>query len=224
MLPVFLKVSKMSICYIISAGDCNGIDIDKKDGDLIIAADKGLEYCRKFGVAEDIVIGDFDSLGFVPEAANVITLPVAKDDTDTSYAVKYAMEKGFDKFVIYGATGGKRADHTFANIALLAYIAKKGGIGFIAADGYTITAVTDLAIRFPSYMIGDISVFSFDEKSEGVTEKGLRYSLEDAVLENSVAVGVSNSFTGQESLVSVKHGTLLIYFSGKFSDCTIDKL
>ena len=72
-------------------------------------------------------------------------------------------------------------------------------------------------------MKGDISVFSFDERAEGVFEKGLLYTLDDAVLENSVPTGVSNSFTGQESVVSVRKGTLIIYFHGKFSDCTIDK-
>ena len=213
----------MSLCYIISAGDCTEIKIDKKENDIIIAADAGLKYCDRFGIIHDVIIGDFDSLGFVPENREVIKLPVEKDDTDTSFAVKYAMEKGFRQFVIFGGTGGKRADHTFANIALLTYISKKGCTGFLDAGDYTITAITDSAISFSADMKGDISVFSFDEKAEGVCEKGLLYTLDNAVLENSVPLGVSNSFTGQESVVSVSKGTLIIYFSGKFSDCTIDK-
>lgn len=213
----------MSVCYIISAGDCEKINIDKKGNDLIIAADAGMNYCRRDNIVPDIIIGDFDSLGRIPDSDNVITLPVEKDDTDTSFAVKYAMEKGYKSFVIFGGTGGKRQDHTFANIALLSFISKNGGIGFLVSGDTTITAVTDAKLSFPASLRGDISVFSFDTVSQGVTETGLYYNFTDAIVENSVVTGVSNSFTGKESSVSVKKGTLIVYFSGKFSDCTLDK-
>lgn len=213
----------MSICYIIGAGDCEKIKINKKEKDFIIAADGGLKYCERDNVKPDLILGDFDSLGYVPERENVYMLPVEKDDTDTSFAVKYAMKKGYNKFVIFGGTGGKRADHTYANIALLSYISKSGGIGFLDCGSYTITAITNSKISFPEYMKGDISVFSFDTVSHGVTETGLYYNFENTDVENSIVTGVSNSFTGQKSSVSVREGTLIIYFSGKFSDVTIDK-
>lgn len=213
----------MSKCYIIGAGDCEKISIDKKEDDFVIAADGGLKYCERDNITPDIILGDFDSLGFVPEQENTYALPVEKDDTDTSFAVKYAMKKGYNKFVIFGATGGKRADHTYANIALLAYISKNGGIGFLDCGDYTITAITNSKISFPEYMKGDVSVFSFDTVSHGVTETGLYYNFDNADVENSIVTGVSNSFTGQKSSVSVREGTVIIYFSGKFSDVSIDK-
>lgn len=214
----------MSICYIIGAGDCEKIFIDKKENDLIIAADGGLKYCERDSIVPDLILGDFDSLGFIPEQENIYVLPVEKDDTDTSFAVKYAMDKGYEKFVIFGGAGGKRSDHTYANIALLAYISKNGGIGFLDCEDYTITAITNSKILFPDYMKGDISVFSFDTVSYGVTETGLYYNFDNTDVENSIVTGVSNSFTGQKGSVSVREGTLIIYFSGKFSDVTIDKL
>lgn len=214
----------MSVCYIIAAGDCEKITIDKNENDLIIAADAGMKYCERDNVTPDVIIGDFDSLGFIPENDNVITLPVAKDDTDTSFAVKYAMDKGYKKFVIFGGAGGRRADHTFANIALLAFISKNGCQGYLACDGYVVTAITDSIVIFPDYMQGDISVFSFDTISRGVSESGLLYSFTDADIRNCDITGVSNSFTGVRSSVSVKDGTLIIYFNGKFSDVSIDKL
>lgn len=213
----------MSVCYIISAGDCNSIAIDKKENDIVIAADAGLRHCERFNVVPDVIVGDFDSLGFIPEAENVLALPVEKDDTDTSFAVKYAMKKGCEQFVIFGGTGGKRADHTFANIALLSYISKNGGVGFLDCGEYSITAITDSVMHFPEYMKGDISVFSFDTVSHGVTEKGLYYNFDDADVQNSIVTGVSNSFTGKKSSVKVEKGTLIIYFSGKYTDVTIDK-
>lgn len=213
----------MKTCYIIAAGDAGNISIDRKENDLVIACDAGLNHCERNKIVPDMIIGDFDSLGYIPEKENIIVLPVAKDDTDTSYAVKYGMDKGFERFVIFGATGGKRPEHTYANIALLAFISKNGGEGFLVCDDYTITAITDSKISFRSGLKGDVSVFSFDNESRGVTEKGLLYSLTDATLENSIVMGISNSFTGQESYISVEHGTLIIYFSAKISDITIDK-
>ena len=214
----------MSICYIVAAGDCKKISINKNIDDLVIAADAGVKYCKRDNINPDIIVGDFDSLGYTPKEDNVISLPVAKDDTDTSFAVKYAMDKGYKKFVIFGATGGERADHTFANIALLSFISKSGCEGYLDCDGYTVTSITNSEISFPDYMKGDISVFSFDNVSYGVTEKGLLYRLSDADIENCNIKGVSNSFIGQKSSVSVKDGTLLIYYSGNFSDATIDKI
>ena len=81
----------MKTCYIICAGDADKIEIRKEKDDLIIAADNGLTHCRRNGIVPDLLVGDFDSLGYVPDGQNVLTLPVAKDDTDTSFAVKYAM-------------------------------------------------------------------------------------------------------------------------------------
>ena len=213
----------MLVCYIVAAGDCEKISVNKNENDLIIAADGGLKYCERDGIKPDIIIGDFDSLGFVPENDNVLVLPVEKDDTDTSFAVKYAMNKGYDTFVIFGGTGGKRGDHTYANIALLAYVSKEGCSAFLDCGDYSITAITDSEISFPDYMKGDISVFSFDNVSEGVRETGLYYIFDNEDIENCNIRGVSNSFIGQKSTVSVRKGTLIIYFSGKFSDCAIDK-
>ncbi|MBQ8209073.1 MAG: thiamine diphosphokinase [Clostridia bacterium] len=213
----------MKTCYIISAGDADKIEIIKNDGDYIIACDGGLEHCKRNDIAPDLVIGDFDSLGYIPADKNTLVLPVEKDDTDTAFAVKYAMEKGFERFVIFGGAGGKRADHTFANIALLAYVSKNGGTAYLDCGDYSITAVTDAKITFREGLQGDISVFSLDEKAVGVYEKGLKYTLYDGVLENSNPMGVSNSFTGQESTVAVRKGTLIIYFNGKICDTAIDK-
>lgn len=213
----------MKTCYIIAAGDAEKIVFERSKNDLVIACDAGLKHCECNKIVPDMIIGDFDSLGYIPEKENTLVLPVAKDDTDTSFAVKYAMDKGYDRFVIFGGTGGKRPEHTYANIALLALISKNGGEGFLACDDYTITAITDSKINFKSGLRGDVSVFSFDTHSFGVTEKGLLYSLTDAMLENSIVIGISNSFTGQESCISVEKGTLIIYFSAKISDITIDK-
>ena len=47
------------------------------------------------------------------------------------------------------------------------------------------------------------------EKAEGVTLRGLKYELTDAVVTNSFPIGVSNEFIGKEAAVTVRNGTLL---------------
>ena len=82
-------------CYIFGAGDYGKIKLtseDIEDG-YIIAADAGLEYLRSCGIVPDLIIGDFDSSGFVPDDINTIVLPKEKDDTDMLAAIKNGIEK-----------------------------------------------------------------------------------------------------------------------------------
>ncbi|MCD7828286.1 MAG: thiamine diphosphokinase [Clostridiales bacterium] len=202
----------MNTCYIIGAGDCGKISIKKDSSDFVIAADGGLKYCLESGISPDMIVGDFDSLGYVPKGKTVIVLPVEKDDTDMYFAVNRGLEKSFKKFIIFGGTGGDRPEHTYANIALLAYISQKGGRGFLISDSYSVTAITNSSIEFDKNYRGNISVFSFTDKSRGVCETGLKYTLNDKTLTSSVVLGISNSFMGCESCVSVKEGTLIIYY------------
>ena len=58
--------------------------------DYILAADGGLRHLQKLHVAPHGILGDFDSLGFVPEGACVF--PVEKDDTDSMLAVRKGLE------------------------------------------------------------------------------------------------------------------------------------
>lgn len=202
----------MSVCYIVGAGDCEKLDFIKNKSDLLIAADAGYMHIIKNGMQPDIVIGDFDSLGRIPDAENVVRLNPVKDITDMHAAAEEGIKRGFRDFVIYGATGG-RFDHTFANIQLIASLSQKGFAASIADGDRIITAVTDSEICFDSSKKGFISVFSHTDKSEGVFEKGLKYILENASISNSFAIGVSNEFIGEESFISVKKGTLIIIYN-----------
>ncbi|MBR4965621.1 MAG: hypothetical protein IKY53_03915, partial [Lachnospiraceae bacterium] len=50
--------------------------------------------------------------------------------------------------------------------------------------------------------------------SQGVCEQGLLYTLQDASLTSDVALGVSNSFTGDAVVISVTNGALIIIWYG----------
>lgn len=201
----------MSICWIIGAGECKKLEFEKKDGDLIIAADGGCAYLEKAGIKPDIIIGDFDSLGSVPEGDAVIRLNPVKDITDMNAAVDEGIKRGYTEFHLYGACGG-RIDHTLANIQLVAQLSQKRIRAFIH-DEMIITAVSNGSLNFNSSCKGYISVFSHTDKCSGVYIKGLKYTLENAEIYNSFPLGVSNEFIGTESEIIIKNGTAIVIYS-----------
>ena len=63
-----------------------------------------------------------------------------------------------------------------------------------------------------------MSVFSYSAEASGVYLKGLKYELENGMLTNTNPIGVSNEFTGSDSIISVNNGTLIITFPRKYKD------
>ncbi len=188
---------------------------EPKNGDLIIAADGGLKYLEELGIAPDIIVGDFDSLGRVPSGDNVIVLPCEKDETDMSFAASVGLERGYKHFRLYGASGG-RYDHTFSNLALLASLSKQGAAVTMDAGETSFLMITDGEVRFPSNAAGYVSVFSHGETSTGVNIKNLKYPLYDYTLESTSVIGTSNEFLGVESSISVARGTLVVVYPTRF--------
>ncbi len=176
--------------------------------DYIIAADKGVEILMKKGISPHITVGDFDSSSVIPEE-NVIKLPVEKDVTDTHAAVSIALERGCEEIHIYGGTGG-RPDHTFANYSLLTYLSEKGVKAYLYGENYRISALFNGKTTVRGEKGSTVSVFSWSDKAVGVSLKGLKYPLENAVLQQNFSLGVSNSFLEESAEITVKDGTILI--------------
>ena len=199
------------VCIIVGAGECGGIMIENRNNTLVIAADAGYETLKRQNISPDITIGDFDSLKKTPQTDNLILLPIEKDDTDMAAAVKEGMKQGCKTFYLYGGCGG-REDHTFANYQLLLYIAEAGGCGFLIGETTVSTVIKNSSFSFDEEKRGVISVFAVGGKAVGVDIKGLKYKLENSVLEPSFPLGVSNKFIGEKSEISVRNGALLIMF------------
>lgn len=200
------------ICYIIGAGDVTFPDFTAGQEDYIICADGGYKYRDILGRECDCVVGDFDSYGTVPEADNKIVAPCEKDETDMMLAVDTGYAKGYRDFVLLGALGGERSDHSVANIQLLHYIASKGGRGTVIHGDEVFTAFKNDTLFLDEKLTGYISVFSLSDESRGVTLKNLKYTLGNAVLKAFNPVGVSNEFTGERAEISVKDGVLLVVY------------
>ena len=121
-------------------------------------------------------------------------------------------ENKFSEYEIYGALGGTKLEHSLANIAILKYLALKNiNATFYSNDLKTkIFTLKDNKISFSKEEKGFISIFSLNDCSYSVTEKGLKYSLTDYDLHSYESLGVSNEFIGEESYIQVKKGILLI--------------
>jgi thiamine pyrophosphokinase len=197
------------ICYIVGAGDNGDTVFRPQKGDLVIAADGGFAFLEKNHIEADLVVGDFDSLGRVPEHPHVIKSPAEKDETDIILAAGEGLRLGYRTFALFGCQGG-RFDHTFACIQTLAYLAERGAVGYMLGGGIAITAVKNGELRLDKDKKGIISVFCIGKTAKGVNLTGLKYRLSDADVSSFIPIGVSNEFTGAESVVSVSDGTLIV--------------
>ena len=198
---------------IFGAGEYHGELLSLTKDAFVIAADGGLLHTKAHGVTVDLAVGDFDSLGTLPEGVETIRFPVMKDDTDMALAVNEGLARGCDTFFLFGGMGG-RLDHTLANMALVLSLAQKGVSAYLVGKEGVLTAITSGdELVFSKDCKGILSVFAADEVAEGVTIAGLLYPLEQGTLQNSRALGVSNHFRGQVAKVSVEKGNLFLLWN-----------
>ncbi len=204
----------MKNCYIVGAADFAPERFTPGEGDYIIAADAGILHLEKLGLRPDLVLGDFDSLGHIPDYPDIEVSPVRKDDTDSMLAARRALERGCGTLLLFGCLGGRRLDHTLANIQTLAWAASQGAAAYLIGEGCCLTVLRGgECLRFDARYSGDFSVFCLGEDARGVTERGLSYVLEGAQLTASFPLGVSNSFTGERAYVSLDSGLLAVYWA-----------
>ena len=203
----------MGKCVIFCAAECDGLLQRPGADDFIIAADGGLAHTERLAVAPNEILGDFDSLGYIPADSRVF--PVEKDDTDAMLAVRRGLDLGCREFLLYGSLDGPRLDHTVANFQTLQFLCDHGAYGYLIGKDYLVTVVKNGTLRFPAGADGTISVFCLGSDARGVTLEGLYYPLEEGTLTAGFPLGVSNHFTGREASVSVKDGSLLVLWDRK---------
>lgn len=203
----------MAKCVIFCAGGFARLAQEIAADDVVIAADGGYRHTQKLGITPDIILGDFDSLGFIPAAANVF--PAEKDDTDAMLAVRHGLSLGYRDFLLYGSLDGPRLDHTVANFQTLQFLCDRGAFGILAGIHTMAAVVQNGTLCFPAGCEGTVSVFCLGRDASGVTLKGLYYPLENGTLTAGFPLGVSNHFIGREVRITVKSGSLLLLWDRK---------
>lgn len=182
--------------------------------DFFLFCDSGLNHAKKLGIKPDLIVGDFDSFTKSRKAyagIETIQLPCEKDDTDSFYAVKEAIKRGFSDFLIVGVVG-QRFDHTMANISILLYLHQQNKKALLLDDYsqmYVIskgeTAVIPSSFKF-------FSTINIDGTAKGITIKDAKYPLEKAEINPWYQYGISNEIKKPSTTaqVTVEEGNLLI--------------
>ena len=200
----------MKRCVIFCAGGFDGLLDPIRPDDHIIAADGGLSHVQALGLTPHTVLGDFDSLGYVPEAATVF--PVEKDDTDAMLAVRHGLSLGYRHFLLYGGLEGSRLDHTVANFQTLQFLADRGAEGCLIGKDCIVTLLKNGTLRFPAGSSGILSLFCMGKDAKGVTLEGTKYPLQGGTLTAGFPLGVSNRLLGTKACVTVEDGSLLVIY------------
>lgn len=202
----------MERCVIVGGagiGDYKRICGYLKDDDFFVFCDSGLRHMNPLGVSPSLIVGDFDSHMRPDTKAETIVLPSEKDDTDTVFAVKEAIKRGFSEFLIIGAIG-ERLDHTLGNVSILLMLESRGKNGKII-DDYSEMEVVSSEPAFIDDSFSYFSLITLSDKAEGVTIENAKYPLTDAAITYEYQYGVSNEVTpGKVAKVSVKNGKVLL--------------
>ena len=214
------------LCAIIAGGDLNdACPLTSKelfnDFKCVICADSGYKHAKRLGIVPDIIVGDFDSYdGELPQNAEIIRSVPEKDDTDTLMAVKKAIEIGCKTIFLFGALGGKRIEHTIANIQTMIYAHEQGCRIYIHSDDSILRtqSAEDGEVKYNNNSNGKyISVFALTESVDIEYMRGLKYPLENYRMVQSFPIGVSNEIIGKSACIKVKSGLALVIETKKLS-------
>ena len=202
----------MSRCIIVGGADINNYDFIRESlqsDDYVIFCDSGLKHLSSLQVKPSLIVGDFDSHENPHLDTETIVLPCEKDDTDTVYAMKEAIKRGFDTFLLIGVVGG-RLDHTLGNISMLLYLDSHGCKGTII-DDYSEMEIISSAPAYIEDKYEFFSLLNITGCAKGITIQNAKYPLDDGEITCEYQYGVSNEvLPGKTAIVSVREGKLLL--------------
>lgn len=199
----------MPVCHLVSAGDFAPEYFHPEKEDLVIACDGGLSHLLTLKYSPDLLVGDFDSFeGALSEDIPTLRLPREKDDTDTLYALRLGLRRGYTHFALHGCLGGKRLSHTVTNLQSLAFLQKNGADGVIYGKSTLVYLLKNSKMSFDKHRIGYLSVFALSSTAR-VKLIGLKYPF-DGILSSDMPIGVSNEFIGNAAEIEVLRGSVAI--------------
>ena len=187
--------------------------------DIILAADRGLEFCNEENIRPTYILGDFDSLkdGVLEKYRQENQVPIrefnpVKDNTDMDLALQQAIILGSSEIYILGGTGG-RLDHFFSTVQNL----KKAWLKQIPAylidsrNLITLPCEKEFTIDRETQHGTYVSFMPLEERVTGLTLEGFRYPLENYTLINaSGGLGVSNEILAEEGRIQMKTGVFIL--------------
>lgn len=202
----------MSRCIIVGGAKINNYERIQgyiNENDFVVYCDCGLAHMKSLAVKPNLIVGDFDSYSKPDIPTETIILPCEKDDTDTVFAVKEAIKRGYTDFLMVGAVG-ERLDHTLGNTSILLMLDSQGLKGKIIDDYSEMEIVSDKTAFIEDYF-SYFSLLNISGTAKGVTIRNAKYNLDNAEITCEYQYGVSNEVVcGKTAEVSVKDGKLLL--------------
>ena len=202
----------MKRCVIVGGADIHNyhsIRENLRADDYVVFCDSGLKHLEQLQAQPGLIVGDFDSHENPRLDVETIVLPCEKDDTDTVYAVKEAVKRGFDDFLLIGVVGA-RLDHTLGNISILLYLDALGKKGCIIDDYSEMEIVSDKLV-FIDDRYAYFSLLNLTGCAKGITITGAKYPLNGGEITCEYQYGISNEvLPGKVAQVAVSSGKLLL--------------
>ena len=202
----------MGRCVVVGGADISNYGFIREqlcDDDFVVFCDSGLKHLEQLQVKPSLIVGDFDSHENPHLDVETIVLPCEKDDTDTVFAVKEALKRGFDNFLLIGVVGA-RLDHTLGNVSILLHLDSLGKKGCIIDDYSEMEIVSGKPVSIcDQYTF--FSLLNITGCAKGITITGAKYPLTGAEISCEYQYGVSKEvLPGEIATVSVEDGRVLL--------------
>ncbi|MGN8225605.1 thiamine diphosphokinase [Gracilimonas sp. BCB1] len=185
------------------------LEEELKSADLIIGADGGGNTLLSHGHDLHVVIGDMDSFKKPKDPDFEIIKDTDQETNDLEKALSLAVYRDAETCTVLGAFG-RRMDHSLKNLSVL----KR----FDSAFNHLLFKDERLSARLISSAysgnlpIGSIiSLFPLSGKVTGITTKGLKYPLNNEILENGERDGTSNENVEEEFSIEIDSGDLVVF-------------
>lgn len=189
----------------------NGSSFNRKiDEPFIICADGGYKLLtdRK----PNLIVGDMDSIGTVPEEVKVLSVPSHKNFSDGELAVREACRMGASKIALYGADGG-RLDHFIVNLSLLVLACSLGIDAIIKTDNGDVFYKEE-SFEFNTKKGQIFSLLPLGSRAVVGHAENVEYPLENLELTAAgMSRGLSNIATSDKVSVDIAEGALFVFLN-----------
>ncbi|MDF9825587.1 thiamine pyrophosphokinase [Breznakia sp. PF5-3] len=172
-----------------------------------IGVDRGATILRELNIKMDYAIGDFDSISAdelveLEKVTKIKKLPVRKNESDSEYAIRFALQH-YDEVFITGVTGG-RLDHFISLYHLLAF----ADVPFTIVDNQNVIYKRKVGKYEIKTSKKYLSLFACEPSI--ITIENVEYPLSKQCLQTSDVYTLSNESLQESSFVKVEKGSIVI--------------
>lgn len=176
----------------------------------IFVADGAYNYMKNIGIFPDFIIGDMDSIdsNIIIKNKNIKIIYIEDQNfTDFEKALNFIEKNKFLNVDIWGASG-KEQDHFLGHLSIA--LKYKSKLSLIFHDNYHKYFFADKNNFFYNVKNKKISLFPFP-KVNGLTTKGLKYSIYNGSLEIGHKIGIRNIAINDTIQITYSEGILIIF-------------